>query len=120
MKAFAGSKAIGVNPNAEYPQVAVALAAFLGSSDAQKAHLEMRNILPTDGSLDVSGNELAAAVQDVLEKASTVQPLVGKMGQYWTPAQTMGEELVNGSVTHDNAADKTESMNEAFNTDVVE
>ena len=120
MKAFAGSKAIGVNPNAEYPQVAVALAAFLGSTDAQKAHLEMRNILPTDGSVDVEGNELAEAVQDVLAKASTVQPLVGKMGQYWTPAQTMGEELVNGSVTHDNAAEKTEAMNEAFNTDVVE
>ncbi|MBP5265651.1 MAG: extracellular solute-binding protein [Lachnospiraceae bacterium] len=120
MKAFAGSKAIGVNPNAEYPQVAVALAAYLGSADAQKAHLEMRNILPTDGSVDVSGNELAEAVAVVLDKASTVQPLVSTMGQYWTPAQTMGEELVNGSVTHDNAAEKTEAMNEAFNTSVVE
>ena len=120
MKAFAGSKAIGVNPNAEYPQVAVALAAYLGSADAQKAHLEMRNILPTDGSVDVSGNELAEAVAVVLEKASTVQPLVSTMGQYWTPAQTMGEELVNGSVTHDNAAEKTEAMNEAMNTSVVE
>lgn len=120
MKAFAGSKAIGVNPNAEYPQVAVALAAYLGSADAQKAHLEMRNILPTDGSVDVSGNELAEAVAVVLDKASTVQPLVSTMGQYWTPAQTMGEELVNGSVTHDNAAEKTEAMNEAMNTSVVE
>jgi arabinogalactan oligomer/maltooligosaccharide transport system substrate-binding protein len=120
MKAFAGSKAIGVNPNAEYPQIAVALAAYLGSTDAQKAHLEMRNILPTDGSVDVSGNELAEAVAVVLDKASTVQPLVSTMGQYWTPAQTMGEELVNGSVTHDNAAEKTEAMNEAMNTSVVE
>jgi arabinogalactan oligomer/maltooligosaccharide transport system substrate-binding protein len=120
MKAFAGSKAIGVNPNAEYPQIAVALAAYLGSADAQKAHLEMRNILPTDGSVDVSGNELAEAVAVVLDKASTVQPLVSTMGQYWTPAQTMGEELVNGSVTHDNAAEKTEAMNEAMNTSVVE
>jgi arabinogalactan oligomer/maltooligosaccharide transport system substrate-binding protein len=120
MKAFAGSKAIGVNPNAEYPQVAVALAAYLGSADAQKAHLEMRNILPTDGSVDVSGNELAEAVAVVLDKASTVQPLVSTMGQYWTPAQTMGEELVNGSVTHDNAAEKTEAMNEAMNSSVVE
>ena len=30
MESFAGSKAIGVNPNCEYPQVAVALALFLG------------------------------------------------------------------------------------------
>ena len=32
----------------------------------------------------------------------------------------MGEELVNGSVTHDNAAEKTEAMNAAFAADVVE
>ncbi|MCR5641330.1 MAG: extracellular solute-binding protein [Lachnospiraceae bacterium] len=120
MKAFAGSKAIGVNPNAEYPQVAVALAAYLGGTEAQKAHLEARNILPTDSSIDCSGNDLATAVQAVLESASTVQPLLSTMGQYWTPAQTMGEEIVNGSVTHDNAADKTEAMNEAMNSSVVE
>lgn len=120
MKAFAGSKAIGVNPNSANPQVAVALAAYLGSTDAQKAHFEMRNILPTDSNVDVAGNELATAVADVLAKASTVQPLVSTMGQYWTPAQSMGEEIVNGTVTHDNAADKTEAMNEAMNTATVE
>ncbi|MBR5099050.1 MAG: hypothetical protein IK091_07515, partial [Spirochaetales bacterium] len=42
MKAFAGSKAIGVNPQsalyAEHPEVAVALAAWLGSTDAQNSH----------------------------------------------------------------------------------
>ena len=120
MKAFAGSKAIGVNPNSANPQVAVALAAYLGSTDAQKAHFEMRNILPTDSNVDVAGNELATAVADVLAKASTVQPLVSTMGQYWTPAQSMGEEIVNGTVTHDNAADKTEAMKQAMNTATVE
>ncbi|WP_026506989.1 extracellular solute-binding protein [Butyrivibrio sp. MC2013] len=120
MKAFAGSKAIGVNPNSKNPQVAVALASYLGSADAQKAHLEMRNILPTDSSIDVAGNDLATAVQDVLAKASTVQPLVSTMGQYWTPAQSMGDEIVNGTVTHDNAADKTEAMNTAMNSASVE
>ena len=94
MKAFAGSKAIGVNPQsalyAEHPEVAVALAAWLGSTDAQNS-----------------------------QYASIVQPLQDKMGQYWTPAQSMGEELVAGTVTHANAAEKTEAMNTAMNTGSV-
>ena len=51
MKSFSGSKAIGVNPNCEYPQVAVALARYLGSADAQKAHYEMRNVVPCNEEL---------------------------------------------------------------------
>ena len=45
MKAFAGSKAVGVNPATalykEHPEIAVALAAYLGGTDAQKAHYEL-------------------------------------------------------------------------------
>ena len=32
----------------------------------------------------------------------------------------MGKELVAGTVTHDNAADKTESMNTSMNTAAVQ
>ena len=32
----------------------------------------------------------------------------------------MGKEIVAGNVTHDNAAEKTEDMNEAINQTVVE
>ena len=42
------------------------------------------------------------------------------MGNYWAPAANMGEELVAGTVTHDNAADKTAAMNEAMNSSAVE
>lgn len=48
MKSFVGSKAIGVNPNAENMQVAMSLAAFLAGENAQKDHYDMRNILPTN------------------------------------------------------------------------
>ena len=57
MKSFAGSKAIGVNPATalykEHPEIAVALAAYLGGTDAQKAHYELRNIIPTDNNISV-------------------------------------------------------------------
>ena len=45
-KAFAGSKAIAVNPNCKYQQVAVALAKYLGGKDAQAKHYELRNVIP--------------------------------------------------------------------------
>ena len=41
------------------------------------------------------------------------------MGLYWTPAQTLGEEIVKGTVTHDNAAEKTEETNKAMNSAAV-
>ena len=55
-----------------------------------------------------------------MEYASIVQPLQADMSNYWTPAESMGKELVAGSVTHDNAAEKTEAMNTSMNTSAVQ
>ncbi len=120
MKSFAGSKAIGYNPNTEYPEAAAALAVYLGSESAQQAHYDTRSIIPTISSIDVEGNALAQAQMDTVDNASIMQPLASGMSNYWTPAQSMGEEIVNGTVTHDNAAEKTEDMNTTMNTDAVE
>ena len=123
MKAFAGSKAVGVNPATalykEHPEVAVALAAYLGGTDAQKAHYEQRNIIPTDKNITVN-DALAQAQMDAMGFASIVQPLQANMGQYWGPAESMGKELVAGAVTHDNAAEKTETMNTSMNSSAVQ
>ena len=123
MKAFAGSKAIGVNPATalygEHPQVAVALAAYLGGTSAQQAHYELRSIIPTDVNITVD-DALAQAQMDAMSFASIVQPLQADMGNYWTPAESMGKELVAGTVTHKNAADKTEAMNTSMNTSAVQ
>jgi arabinogalactan oligomer/maltooligosaccharide transport system substrate-binding protein len=124
MKAFAGSKAIGVNPQtalySEHPEIAVALAAYLGSTSAQQAHYDLRNIIPTDEAINVGTDALAKAQMDTMGYASIVQPLQADMGNYWTPAQSMGEELVAGTVTHANAAEKTESMNDSMNNAAVQ
>ena len=63
---------------------------------------------------------LAKAQMDTMSFASIVQPLQANMGNYWTPAESMGKELVAGTVTHDNAADKTEAMNTSMNTSAVQ
>ena len=123
MKSFAGSKAVGVNPAttlyAEHPEVAVALAAYLGGTDAQKAHYELRNIIPTDSNISVS-DPLAKAQMDTMAYASIVQPIQANMGNYWGPAESMGKELVAGAVTHANAAEKTETMNNSMNSSAVQ
>ena len=57
---------------------------------------------------------------DTLDFASIVQPLHSTMGQYWSPAENMGKELVAKTVTHANAAKKTEAMNKTMNTAAVQ
>ncbi len=124
MKSFAGSKAIGVNPTSEYPQIAVALASYLGSAEAQLAHYEMRSVIPCNTELladaAISSDILVTAQNDTFDNTSIIQPFVGKMNQYWSPAENFGKALVNGEVTLDNAAEKTEQLNTSMNTSVVE
>lgn len=124
LKSFAGSKAIGVNPTTEYPQIAVALASYLGGAEAQKAHYELRSVVPCNTELledeVIGSDELVIAQNDTFSNTSIIQPFVSKMDQYWSPAENMGKAIVNGEVTHENAAEMTENFNDSINTAVVE
>ena len=120
MKSFIGSKAIGVNPNAENQQVAMSLAAYLAGEKAQTAHYEMRNILPSNINISLADDPIATAVTKVMTDTSIMQPLCKEMGNYWSPAENMGKNIQSGEVTKDNAAEKTEEMNTTMNTDVAE
>ena len=121
---FAGSKAIGVNPNCEYPQVAVALALYLGNEESQQSHYEARSIVPCNTNLlesdTVKNDALVTAQNDTFNNTSMIQPFVPKMSNFWTPAENFGKALLNGEVTHDNAAEQTEAFNTSLNTDVAE
>ncbi len=120
MKSFMGSKAIGVNPNTENMQVSMSLAAYLAGEEAQTAHYEMRNILPTNVNISLPDDAIATAVTKVMTDTSIMQPLVSSMSNYWSPAQNMGSAIISGEVTADNAAEKTEEMNTAMNTDLAQ
>ena len=120
MKSFIGSKAIGVNPNAENQQVAMSLAAYLAGEKAQTAHYEMRNILPSNINISLADDPIATAVTNVMTDTSIMQPLVSEMSNYWSPAENMGKALVAGEITADNAAEKTEDMNTTMNTDIAQ
>ena len=124
MYSFAGTKAIGVSSTTEYPQVAVALAKYLGSAEAQKSHYESRSIIPCNEELlsDPAMEEdlLVKAQNDTVAETSILQPFIAPMANYWTPSDNFGKSLRNGEVTHDNAAEATEAWNNNMNTSVVE
>lgn len=117
LKAFLGSKAVGVNPNCANQEIAVKLAAYLGSEDAQLAHFQLRGQSPVNTDLatnsEVAADPVASAMAEVATNCSVAQPIIDMQG-YWDAATPFGDSFVNGAedqITHDNAAEKTEAFN---------
>lgn len=123
MMAYAGSKAIGVNATSDHMVAAIQLAIYLGSSEAQKLHYELRSVVPCNTELlqdaSIASDMLVAAQNDTFDNTSILQPFVGAMANCWTPVENMGKGIRNGSVTHDNSREQTDGMNEAMNSDGI-
>lgn len=116
MKAFYGSKAVAFNPNSKYPQAAAEFATYLGSTEAQKAHYTMRQIVPTDKSLaSTYKNDPAAVAQnDTIANTSILQPTIGAMANFWDPCKTFGTAIVNGDVNAGNAQAKAQAWLDGY------
>ncbi len=123
LKAFAGSKAIAVNPNCKYQQIAVALAKYLGGKEAQQKHYDLRNVIPCNTELlktdKIKNDVLIKAQNDTIDKTSVIQPTLTQMNDYWSPAQNFAKSIVNGEITSDNAATKTDEFYKLINSSVV-
>ena len=123
MLAYAGSKAIGVNAHSDHMEQAVALAVYLGSEEAQKAHYELRNVIPCNTELlkesEIASDALVEAQNNTFNNTSVLQPFVAAMSNCWTPVENMGKGIRNKSVTHDNAKEQTEAMNAAMNSNGI-
>lgn len=123
MMSYAGSKAIGVNPYSKNMVPAVELAVYLGSAEAQLSHYKLRNVIPCNTELlkdaEVSEDPLVMAQNDTFNYTSILQPFVAKMNNCWVPVENMGKGIRNKSVTHKNAKEQTEAMNEAMNSDGI-
>ena len=123
MKAYAGSKAIGVNPNSKNMEAAIALAVYLGSAESPEAHYQMCGTIPCNTELladeSISSDPVVTAQNDTFNNTSILQPFVSKMNNCWTPVENLGKGIRNGSITHDNAQEQTEGMNEAMNSDGI-
>ena len=119
MKSLAGSKAVGVNPNAKHPKAAMQLAAFLASEEAQLARFQIRNITPAIASLasneKVMASICAKAEMDVMNNTSVVQPVLSGMNNFWSAMGTFGANVANGTVTVDNYKEQVDALMSALN-----
>lgn len=123
MMAYAGSKAVGVNPHCKDMVPAVELAVYLGSADVQRSHYQLRNVIPCNTLLqeeeEIKNDSLVAAQNDTFNHTSILQPFVAAMNNCWSPVENMGKGIRNKSVTHENAEEQTEAMNKAMNSDGI-
>ena len=123
MYAYAGSKAIGVNVHSKYMVQAIQLAIYLGGAEAQQLHYDLRTVIPCNTELladpAVANDELVAAQNDTFDRTSILQPFVASMNNCWTPVENLGKGIRSGTITHDNAAEQTEAMNAAMNSDGI-
>ena len=119
LKAYAGSKAVGVNPNAKNQKAAMQFAAFLASADSQLLRFQLRNITPAVTALaenaDVAASIVAAAESATMAYASVAQPTIAEMNPVWGPVGTYGTNLADGTVTKDNVAEMVDLLNGQLN-----
>ena len=119
LKAYAGSKAVGVNPNAKNPKAAMQFAAFLASADSQLLRFQLRNITPAVTALsenaDVAASIVATAESNTMAYASVAQPTIAEMNPVWGPVGTYGTNLADGTVTRDNVAEMVDLLDGQLN-----
>ena len=120
MKSFAGSKAIGVNPNASNPKAAMQLAAFLASADGQLARYELSAITPAATACAeaeaVKSNFVVATESAEMATATIAQPTIAAMNAYWDPVKNFGLNILNGSITYDNVEEMLDATLELLNS----
>jgi arabinogalactan oligomer/maltooligosaccharide transport system substrate-binding protein len=114
LKAYAGSKAVGVNPNAKNMKAAMEFAAFLASADSQLVRFQLRNITPAVTALAeneaVAASIVAVAESNTMAFASVAQPTIAEMNPVWGPVGTFGTNLADGSVTAENVAEMVDLL----------
>lgn len=119
MRSFAGSKAVGINPKCKNMEQAVALAAYLGGEESQKVHFEVRGYAPTWKSvadLDAVKSDPVVSAQILeINEASKTQPMVKKMDDYWSPAESLGKSIHQGDITKANVAEATKKLGDSIN-----
>ena len=119
MRQFTGSKAVGVNPRSENMAAAVALALYLGGESVQRDRFKYRGVTPVNVNLaeseEVLESEVAEAENAVVLHTSVVQPTVPAISNWFKIVETFAEEIYNGTITKENAAERTKQLEEALN-----
>lgn len=109
MKSFMDETFVAVNPESENIKVAVTLAQYLGSSSCSKDLFDDYGII--GASRAIEDEEFLSLVGKALEISSTSRPRVASSYQnYYSAFNSLGQQLLSGSITSENAYDKTNEM----------
>lgn len=124
LKAFAATKAVGVNPGSKDLTLAMEFAQWLARPEAQKSHFDARNVIPAHKDLlnnpEVKDNAIANAEINTMLNTSFPQPFVAKMSQWWSPAENFGTQLASGEINHDNVEKYVDEFNKQINSSVLD
>ena len=118
MKSFASNKAVGVNPNAAFPKAAMELAAFLTTPEALLARYELSGYTPAASACAeeeaIKSNPTTATISAQMEH-TVPQPVLAEMSNFWDPVKNFGLNILNGSITADNAKEMLDATMELLN-----
>ena len=118
LRPFTSAKDIGVKSTTANPEVALNLALWLGGYESQKAHYELRGYIPCELKLmsEVQDDIVCRIDAQTITEIAVPRYSFAEFSYFWTPAESMGLEIRDGVVTHENAAEKTEALNTAVNS----
>lgn len=110
---FVDFKTITVKSNTAYPLAAQQLAVYMASADSCLTRYKAQGDVPVLKSLadsdEIKSDFVASALNDQAAFA-TNQPSISKMGDYWDPAQALGEGIYNGDITSANLQEQLDSL----------
>ncbi|MGN0636974.1 MAG: extracellular solute-binding protein [Huintestinicola sp.] len=114
---MANFKIMGVNSETKNPLDAMALAEWLTNYDNQVINFEERSFAPSNVKLAADTEKLNSniAVAALAQQAqyATVQTSIPQSGNYWTPAEAFGQDLIAGNITKDNLQEKLDKYVES-------
>ena len=111
--------AVGVNRQSMHSDVAMELAAFLTSPEAQLARYEAQGVIPCATALEnhaaILADPVAYAQMQTINNTSRMQPIISEMQRFWTPTANMGADFVKGFISLDFVSGKTEMFEQSLN-----
>ena len=119
LKGFYSSKAVGVNPQAKSPKVAVAFAEYICNEENQIKRYKETAQIPTNinagNAADVQADPLAKVIVDESNNASVMQPTNANFSaKYWNNAGAIATEIRSGALNKDNVKAKLDAFCEAM------
>ena len=116
MKSFAGNKAVGVNPNCANPKAAMEFAAFITSPEALASRYELSGYTPAVVAEGADVSATAVVLSEQMADCAVPQPVIAEMSGYWDPVKNFGLNILNDSITADNAKENLEKTMELINS----